>query len=137
MKAHEKISALQSKLKSRGIEIDYGYVYKLRLAEMRLHRWCELECGDGDAYKSWAIERDETTNQPFMCIYPNSGKNWRYRIADREAGALRTVRKICEELGLRWYYQTDPRGCALYISKEGLNETNYSSRGYAVCDDSN
>jgi hypothetical protein len=31
----------------------------LRRIERTLQRWSELECGDGNNYGSWAIERDE------------------------------------------------------------------------------
>lgn len=133
MKAHEKIQALRNKARAFGIELDLEGAYKLRLAELRLHRWAELECGDGDNFKSWAIERDESTGKPFMCTYMNSGKTYKRSIPDREAGALRTIKKICDERGLYYFHQTDPRGCALFISKTPLTDSDYS-RGCAVCD---
>lgn len=105
----------------------------LRRAEMTLHRWAELECGDSDAWKSWGIERDETTDIPYMCIYPHSGKSRRYRIPDREKGALRRIAQVCGKLGLYFYHQTDPRGCALYVAREPMTGSNYSSIGRAVC----
>jgi hypothetical protein len=43
-------------------------------------------------------------------VYPHAGPSKRYPIADREAGALRRVAKVCAELGLHFYHQTDPRG---------------------------
>ena len=102
----------------------------LRRAQMTLHRWAELECGDGDNYKSWAIERDENSagEEPYMCIYPHdSNKTRRYRIADREKGALRRIDALCKRLGLYYYHQGDPRGCALYVSSEPLTNANYTN----------
>ena len=44
---------------------------------------------------------------------------------DREAGALRRVAAACKALGLSWYHQTDPRGCALYVDGKPLTHQNY------------
>lgn len=106
----------------------------LRRAEKTLHRWAELECGDGNAYASWSIERDETTDKPFMVTYPHTGKTRRHAVPDRERGALRRVAALCKRLGLYWYHQTDPRGCALYVAAVELSDNSYSSRGVACCD---
>jgi hypothetical protein len=103
-----------------------------------LHRWGELECGNGNNYGSWAIERDENgEGAPFMVHHHyrhGNGKDWtsRIKIADREAGALRRVAEICKRHGLHFYHQTDPRGCALYVSNEPLPDHNYT-HGVAVC----
>ena len=104
----------------------------LRRAQITLHHWGELECGDGDNLKSWAIERDEKTDIPYMCIYPHSGNTHRYRIPDKEKGALARVKKLCERNSLHFHYQTDPRGCALYVSNEPLPDNDYT-RGIACC----
>jgi hypothetical protein len=40
--------------------IGYDDAYRLRRISMTLQRWFELECGDGNDYGSWAIERDES-----------------------------------------------------------------------------
>lgn len=102
----------------------------LRRAEMTLHRWAELECGDGDQWASWAIERDEA-GKPWMCRYPHNGPvvKGRTLIADRENGALRRVEALCKRLGLYYYHQTDPRGCALYVASVPLDAQNYSTDG--------
>lgn len=97
---------------------------KLRRIEMTLHRWAELECGDGNEYASWAIERDEKTDKPYMVTHyygirggaGEGGRVSRSRIADHEAGALRRLQRIMAAYPeLTYYHQTDPRGCALYI----------------------
>ena len=99
----------------------------LRRAQLTLHRWAELECGDGNDYSSWSIERDETTGIPYFCRYPHdSNKVHRSRIADREAGALRRVADVCKRNGLHFYHQGDPRGNALYVSNEPLPDNNYT-----------
>ena len=63
-----------------------------------------------------------------------SGRNRRYPVPDREAGALRRVREVCERNGLAFYHQTDPRGVALYVAARdaGMTNSNYNSVGVAV-----
>jgi hypothetical protein len=113
----------------------------------RLHRWHELECGDG----SGCIERDETTGKAYWL---NSYTGRRFPIADRETGARKRLKAILEARNTRvqaeqtvcpncgqwqlidclnecirrgfapsrkvWsYIQTDPRGAALYIIRPG------------------
>jgi sugar phosphate isomerase/epimerase len=114
-----KTLELLRRLESRGISATFDQAHTLRRAECTLHRWAELKCGDGNGYASWAIERDETTSAPYLVTYPHTGPTRRSRVADREAGALRRVAAICAALGVTYYQQTDPRGCALYILTAG------------------
>lgn len=129
---------------------ELGFSYeeadKLRLIEKTLQRWGELECGNGNDYASWGIERDEATGKPYMVTHPNTGKSYRRRIADREAGALRRLQQIMAHHPELWaFHQGDPRGCALYIGhKPGIvdNEgglprwiSQHYTRGVAVCID--
>lgn len=123
----------ESELLARRFGIDFDAANTLRRAQIVLHRWAEQECGDGNDYASWSIERDETTGKPFRCFYPHTGTSYRTRIADREAGALRRIRQVCTANKLHFYHQTDPRGCALYVAREPLDGCNYSSKGFAVC----
>lgn len=118
-------------LNARGIAASFEQAETLRRAQLTLHRWAELECGDGNDYASWAIERNEATGKPFMCHYPNMGVPSSRPIPDREAGALKRVKRVCDELGAHYYHQTDPRGCALYVSKEPLTDSDYN-RGVAI-----
>jgi hypothetical protein len=124
-----------------------------------LHTWAEHEC-NGD------IERDETTGKTYR-VYGQDipdAKIRRYRTPDRETGALKRIAAIlaphapkqytaetcpgrpcgadCDHAnsGLTFYYQTDPRGCCLYILRpgdvpEGKDVDAYYSRGIAVCID--
>ena len=117
---------------ARRLGIPFSDANTLRRAELVLHRWAEQECGDGNDYASWAIERDETTGKPFRCLYPHTSAATRTPIADREAGALRRVRMVCAAHGLSFYHQTDPRGCALYVAREPLTDSAYT-RGVACC----
>ena len=126
MTAYEKSREI-----ARRLNIPIDAAATLRRAELVLHRWAELECGDGNDYASWAIERDENTGKPFRATYPHKGESYRVAIADREAGALRRVRQVCTAHGLHFYHQGDPRGCALYIAREPLTDTNYTN-GTAV-----
>jgi hypothetical protein len=121
-------------LGARGISLSFDEANTLRRAELTLQRWGEMECGDSGPFASWAIERDEQTGVPYRAVYPHKGERapYRTRIADREAGALRRVKAICQAHGLHFYHQTDPRGCALYVSNEPLPDHNYT-RGVACC----
>lgn len=131
MYAIEKTSVIQQRLAGRGINLSTDDVNTLRRAEMTLHRWSELECGDGDDFKSWSIERDEVTDKPFMCIYPHDGKMRRYPTPDRERGALQRITEVCARNRIYFYHQTDPRGCQLYISLEPIHDNDYTN-GIAV-----
>lgn len=130
--AYKKDLTLAVEIERReGVDISTDDARTLRRAALTLHRWAELECGDGNDYGSWAIERDEVTGAPYMVTYPHKGGERRRRIPDREAGALRRVREVCERVGLNWYHQTDPRGAALRVSRSPLTAQNYV-RGVAV-----
>ncbi len=132
MTARNDTRALMQQLGARGISLSFDEVNTLRRAQITLHRWAELECGDGNDYASWSIERDEATDIPYMCRYPHDGEMHRTRIADREKGAIRRVSHICAHHKLDFYHQTDPRGCALYVSNEPLKDNDYN-RGVACC----
>lgn len=119
----------------------------LRRIEMTLSRWGEKECGDSNDRMSWAIERDEKTNKPYMMTYFHDGaiKPRRTPIADRETGALKRMAKIIAARNARCgdtvqaYHQTDPRGCSLYILRaqdisNGSKAENCYTNGLAVCD---
>ncbi len=133
MTATQQTSDLLRRLHARSILASFEQAQTLRRAEKTLHRWAELECGDGNDYASWAIERDEETDVPYMCMYPHRSESYRHRIPDREAGALRRVEDVCRALGAHFYHQTDPRGCALYVSTDPLSGTAYTN-GVACCD---
>ena len=121
----------------------------LRRIEMVLHRWGEQECGDEHGN---AIERDEETGIPYRTYYTGTqgGARGRYKIADKERGALKRLGEIMARYPALWaYHQGDPRGCALYVgekkhlprvdpSSEQLKSESriidgYYTRGVAVC----
>lgn len=133
MTAHTETNALQHRIFTRtNISLSFDDANTLRRAQITLHRWAEQECGDGNDYMSWAIERDESTGLPYRVVYPHKGETRRYRVADREAGALRRVKAICAAHGLHFFHQTDPRGCALYVSNQPLTDSAYTN-GVACC----
>lgn len=134
MTTREKTQAIQRNLTARGITLDYGNAQILRRAERTLHRWNEGECGNGNNYMSWSIERDDETGKPYLCTYPHTGSVIRRAIADREKGALGRIAKVCQEHGLYYYHQTDPRGASLYVSKEPLTDRDYVN-GACCCAD--
>lgn len=121
--ARAKTYELQARLARAGINADFDVAHTLRRAELTLHRWAELECGDGRG----CIERDEFSGIPQWRWATDTGKLCGRPIPDREKGALRRVKAT----GLYFYHQTDPRGAALYVANVPLNNQNYSSIG--VC----
>ena len=118
--------------------ISYEHANALRRISMTLQRWGELECGDGNDYASWAIERDEQTVKPYMVRYPHDGKPHRTPVADREKGALKRLQAIMTHYpAYVAYHQTDPRGCAVYLVRkddipEGTKVDSCYNRGIAV-----
>lgn len=146
--------SLVKQLADAGISFDDALA--LRKISMTLHRWHELECGDGNQWASWCIVRGHWDTRPSkfwdgegkrpepVFAYDDAGKPYlekhlhsenhaRYTlIADRENGAKRRLARIMSRYpALRAYIQTDPRGCALYILPPPITEDNYS-RGIAV-----
>ena len=131
MKTTDKTFRIQRAVFARtGVSLDFDDAHTLRRAERTLHRWAEQECGDGYS----CLTRDETTGKPYREVSGMSGKSRRYLVPDREAGALRRVRDVCDRNGLAFYHQTDPRGVALYIARSdaGMTDSNYNSVGVAV-----
>jgi hypothetical protein len=119
---------------------------KLRLIERALHRWAELECGDGNEHGSWAIERDDETGKPYFVNHVYGHGQWPDRMtrtptADREKGALKRLEKIMVRYPeLTYYHQSDPRGCALWlVPREKLSDgeqlDSVYTRGVACCVD--
>lgn len=99
-----------------------------------LTNWNTEECNgtiqrteiDGQCYRHYG----NGTRGPFLTV----------KIADREAGAVRRIEKICKAHGLSYYHQGDPRGCALYIIRPGDVADGQSveccyNRGVAICID--
>lgn len=123
-----------NRLQSAGIA--YNDALAIRRCAMTLHRWHEMECGDG---RCW-IERDEETGKPFMYIDGRylDPKPRRYAIADRETGAVKRLNAIMARYpGMSAYLQGDCRGAAVYVLRpgdvpEGGNADSYYSRGIAV-----
>lgn len=91
-----------------------------------LNRWAERLCGDGSG---WHVEVDDASNQAFNCRDDGSFKQ---RITNLETYYIARIDRICKSLGLNWFHQTDPRGTALYVSDEPMNDTNYSSLGILI-----
>ncbi len=123
----------------------------LRRISMTLHRWHELECGNGNEYGSWAIERDDKGDGPPFMVHHHyrhdQGKDStsRTRIPDRETGARKRLATIVDKCnkarhscakpqeGLRFYVQGDPRGAALYILRPGDVPEGQDAGGYYTC----
>ena len=130
MKAKEKDRLLQAAISRHcdtWITLDDARI--LRRAEKTLHRWGEMKCNAE--------------------VYEENGATWRRlpgfrvggrwvepkaeKIPNREKGTLQRVADVCQHYGLFFYHQTDPRGCALYVSKEKMDCATYY-RGIACCD---
>lgn len=122
----------------------------LRRISMTLHRWHELECGDGDDHSSWCVVRGNKRNghdfeyaddgKPYLERHFHRGESKAHysRIGDRERGAQRRLAKIMARYsGFTAYVQGDPRGAALYILRsndipEGADVSSCYNRGVAV-----
>jgi hypothetical protein len=129
-------------LQAAGISQDDAAAFR-RIA-MTLHRWHELECGDGNDYASWCITRGHKNGGeflysdhglPYLERHNHNENKARYeRIPDRERGAQDRLAKIMARYpDYVAYVQGDPRGAALYIVHKSVNdvEANYN-RGIAV-----
>lgn len=132
MTARDATLKIIDRLHNRNCLISFDDAWTLRRAELTLQRWAEAECGNSSDFASYSLERDEATGKPFRVVYWNSGKVTRTPTPDREAGALRRIAAVCEANGLHYFHQTDPRGCALYVSDEPLTGSNYTN-GVACC----
>lgn len=133
-----------SQLNSVGISVEDAQ--RLRRISMTLHRWHELECGDGDSHGSWCITRGrkemrhgqhegghgtnavfihDDDGKPFMEHHHYLHGSGEYYVTyspmpDRENGARKRLAKIMAQYPtLTAYVQTDPRGAALYILRPG------------------
>ena len=99
-----RVSELYYRLSEHGFTFDE--METLRKASLQLHRWSEREC-NGE------VERFE--NGLAYCRY---GRNGEYitRARDMESAAKRHIDRIlANHSGWAWYYQTDPRGCSVYL----------------------
>ena len=121
---------------------------ELRRISMTLHRWHELECGDGNEHGSWCLARGakkdgafvyDDNGKPYLEYHSNSGNTARYSlVADREKGAQKRLGKIMARYpGFTAYVQGDPRGAALYILRpgdvpQGADVSSCYNRGIAV-----
>lgn len=150
----ERLTHQQDTLRSLGFTREESEA--LRRISMTLQRWYERECGDGNQYGSWAIERDDNGDGPPYLVHHHyrhgQGKDTvtRTKIADRERGAERRLKAILNTRNARvnpatredkqvlaYYLQTDPRGAALYIIQpgdvpDGADVSSYYTRGICV-----
>ena len=99
--------------------------------ERVLQTWAEHEC-NGE------IQRDETSQIPYW--YNMHTGNKCGRTADRETGALRRAKTICERHGCTLYHQGDPRGCVLWVIRpgdvrQGADVGSCYTNGVAICVD--
>lgn len=132
LKERDEVTERLSKL-----GITYEDAQTLRRIARTLQRWFELECGDSNDYMSWAIERDESTDKPYMVRYPYTGTSYRTPIPDRENGARKRLAKLMEKYpALIPYIQTDPRGASVYIltveDVQGVDLDRVYTRGVAL-----
>jgi hypothetical protein len=116
-----------NRLQRMGISL--GDALALRRISMTLQAWHEAECG-----LDWGhIEQDEGGRW-----YGVNQLGTRWRIADREKGALKRLAGIMARYpDLRAYVQGDPRGAALYVYRaDALGDRDidccYGSIGTAV-----
>jgi hypothetical protein len=127
MTARQDTEDLARAIQARGIPIGFDDAQALRRAEITLSRWAERVCGYSNDWRSWVVERDEETDKPYVVsLVHDTGTRSRYLIPDRERGAIWRVAEICDRLGLTYYHQSDPRGCALYVDSEPIPSNDYT-----------
>ena len=133
--------------------ISLGFTFdeceRMRRISLTLRRWFELECGNGNDWADWSIERDENgEGRPFMVTHyhPRNGtpaRTTKTPVADRETGARKRLAAIIQGRNERasglvsTYIQSDPRGAALYILRpgdipDGAEPCQYYSRGLCL-----
>ena len=83
----------------------------LALEEHRLQRWSEQEC-NGE------IQRDDETGTPYRFYGGVTCGESRYVIPDKEAGSIRRCEEIAASYGLKFFHQSDPRGCQVHVYRE-------------------
>lgn len=104
MNAYEKNMAVVVRAGKSGIDLTTTQARTLRLVALELHKWAEPET--------------DLNLRPY---------------ADQEAKVLWRAAKLCGKLGLHYYHQRAPHGCALYISKGRLTAANYD-KGVPCCE---
>lgn len=107
-----------------------SHLPELLKIERTLHRWSEDECNghrtrdtDGQTYKHYGTG----TSGPFLTV----------KCRDLETAALKRLKQLSEGRGFQFYYQSDPRGCALYlvpndVVPEGESIDRYYTSGIAI-----
>lgn len=121
--------ALAERIERRfGIAVSPADARTLRRAELTLHHWFEEECNG-------TIQRDgdDGDGKPRRYLDMGSAPAAIWPIRDREAGARKRIAEVCARNGLHFYVQTDPRGCALYVSNKPFTDFDYSSHGLPCC----
>src|SRR5262245_2798576 len=100
---NKQTTEMLNRLVTAGISLDDAYA--LRRVAMTLHRWHELECGDGNDHGSWCITRGRKVNgkefeydddgAPYMEYHAHSENRARYsKLPDRERGAHKRLAAI-------------------------------------------
>lgn len=109
MNRKESIRQFEQQSRLEGMGVSSEHAEALRRISMTLSRWAEREC-NGE------VEVDEDGKAYGTNAAYSTGTIRRWRLPNREAGALRRLATIMAYYpGLWAYHQTDPRGCALYI----------------------
>ena len=114
--------------RARRCGLSHDDAVAVRRIALTLHRWFELECGDGNG----CIERDRDTD---ICYWLSGRTGARFRIPDRETGARKRLDKILARYPDRFwkaYIQTDPRGGTIYLCKPEDATDSLYTRGVLV-----
>lgn len=90
----EKTYRFYQSLERLGIDVETAD--KLRRIEMTLSRWSELECGDGNEWGSWAIERDESSYHCTQCGHNAYGEHTKTSSCEK-CGDIAPVRRIVQD----------------------------------------
>ena len=106
---------------TNALGLDVSDVRHLLTQEKFLHSWHEKECGNDYGCIQW--EDVNGTERPFWL----SNRNYKTSpMRDNYIPRRARLAEWCAERGLHFYIQPDPRGCALYVSRQPIPENNYT-----------
>lgn len=96
---------------------------KIRRDAITLRRLYECECN--------GCTRDKFSSETWAQYDKNREAQMAW-VEKRVETVRSRIERNCEALGLYYYHQTDPRGCALYISNNPISDNCYSTSAIAV-----
>lgn len=102
-------------------------VTTLRRYASRLSRWDELQCGASDGHVEYNEQLGYWERYSAGEVVNGEYVKTKKRTPNVGEGAYRAITEVCKRYDIHWYHQSDPRGCAVYISDEPISDDTYST----------